>query len=146
MGYTYAIIFFDVYLKFKSKWRHSTFLLAALYLYCVSLWPLICPLLKFNPATSKGGIVGNLPRTGVVDSCELPCECWEPNLGVRKSNKCSQPLRHLFSPPASFLRQLKLTCLSVGPPKVGWTHLHQLINQDNPPLLRPQVILIEAIP
>jgi hypothetical protein len=41
------------------------------------------------------------PGTGVTDSCELPCGCWELNRVFWKNNWCSLPLIHLSSPTPS---------------------------------------------
>ena len=36
--------------------------------------------------------------TGVTDSCESPCGCWELTWVLWKNSQCSYPLSHLSSP------------------------------------------------
>ena len=41
------------------------------------------------PQTSEEDV--RYPGTGVMDGCELPCGCWEQNLGLLEKHKYSEP-------------------------------------------------------
>ena len=51
--------------------------------------------------------------TGVTDSCELPCRCWELNQTFKKKGQCSQSLSHLSSPQNQILKSMIMVLVLV---------------------------------